>query len=123
MADPDEKKKTIGSSGLENNGRNDQALSTDDSKQSWIFHPHESSQDEGNVNQIPAIATIHGSCEYRRPCLAVKTNNGVFCIHARKGEQKAQISIEQKKKKCIWRNDESNMDNASKTKMKIKTKN
>ena len=53
----------------------------------------------------------------------MEADSDIFRTHAGKGEQRTQISIKQKKKKCIWRNDELNMNNASKIKPKIKTKN
>ena len=118
-----QKKKTIGSNNLENDGRNDQILSTNNSKQNWIFHPHRSSQDGSGTDQVPAVATIHGLREYRRPCLAVEANDGIFRTHMRKEKQRTQVSIEWKGKECIWRDDELNINNTLKTKPKARARN
>ena len=97
----------------------------DDGKKNWIFHLHGSGQDGGSANQIPIVASVHGPQQHRQACPTVEADGSVFCTHAKTqpGQRKTKVSIGQKGNKCVRRDDESNIDDALKKKMKTKARN
>ena len=52
----------------------------------------------------------------------METDGSIFRAHAKKKKWKAQVSIERKKKRYIWRDNELNTNVASKKKIKKKAK-